>query len=108
MTYLLSVGTVLIHPENLMPTPWHKSRNYKHKKRDDPESASVHGSVIRICIRIRDPDRYQNLIVFFIWSVANVPENFVQSVRKFLRKVAMRQSDSHTDRQTDRQTTTIT
>jgi len=51
-----------------------------------------------VAIWIRIPDRHRNLII--TGPLPTFPENFMQSVRKFLRKVA--------NRQTDRQTTTKT
>jgi len=55
---------------------------------------------IRICIRIPDPDRHQNLIFCSLAHCQRSLKISCKSVRKFLRKVA--------NRQTDKQTTTIT
>jgi len=52
---------------------------------------------IRIRIRIRDPNRHQNLIIFFIGPLPTFPGNFMQIRSEVLRKVK-------TDRQTDKQT----
>ena len=57
-----------------------------------------------IRIRIRDPDRHQNLIICSLAHCQPPLKISCKSVWKFLRKVADRQ----TDRQTDKQTTTIT
>ena len=59
---------------------------------------------IRIRMWIRDPDRHQDLIVCSLAHCHSSLKISCQSVRKFLREVANRQ----TDRQTDRQTTMIT
>jgi len=54
---------------------------------------------IPIRIRIRDPDRHQNLIIYFIGLFPTFPENVMQIVWKFLRIVADRQTDRQTDKQ---------
>jgi len=41
-----------------------------------------------------DPDRHQNLIISVLWPIANLTENFMKSIWKFLRKVANRQTNN--------------
>jgi len=53
----------------------------------------------RICIRIRDPDRHQNLIICSLAHCQSSLKISCKSVRKFLRNVDNRQTDRQTDRQ---------
>jgi len=51
----------------------------------------------RICIRIRDPDRHQNLIICSLAHCQSSLKISCKSVRKFLRNVDNRQTDRQTD-----------
>jgi len=57
---------------------------------------------MRIPIGIRDPDRHQNLIICLVAHCLPCLKISCKPVRKFLRKVANRQTDSQ-----NKQTTTI-
>ena len=58
--------------------------------------------LIRIPIRIRDPDCHQNLIICSLARCQPSLKISCKSVRSFLRKVANRQTDKDTNRQTNK------
>jgi len=71
-------------------------------------SGKADGRLSSVAIRIRDPDRHQNLTTCSLAHCQPSLKISCKSVRTSLRKVANRQTNKETDKETDKQTMTIT